>query len=115
MCLQAHIIKGTHLGLSVFAAGVPLTATFILNYSLFKMALRIRPSMTGFRPSEIFLFKKFESRNPQTFSAIATKEQTLLKEKKKIHFHSTEKHDYLLWCFDNSEVAESTKLKYSRP
>lgn len=83
MCLQAHIIKGTHLGLSVFAAGVPLTATFILNYSLFKMALRIRPSMPGFRPSEIFLFKKFESRNPQTFSAIATKEQTLLKEKKK--------------------------------
>lgn len=108
MCLQAHVIKGTHLGLSVFAAGVPLTATFILNYSLFEMALWIRPSTLGFRPSEIFLFEKFEpKKKTQNLSAIAIKEKILLKEMKSI---SREKHDYLLWCFDNSEVAESTKL-----
>lgn len=68
----------------MFAADVPLTATFILNYSLFKMALWIRPFMLGFRPSEIVLFKKFEPKKTQTFSAIAMKEKILLKEIKSI-------------------------------
>jgi len=40
--------------------------------------------MLGFRPSEIFLFKKFEQKNLQTPSAIAIKEKILLKEIKSI-------------------------------
>lgn len=40
--------------------------------------------MLGFRPSEIVLFKKFEPKKPQTFSAIAMKEKILLKEIKSI-------------------------------
>lgn len=69
MCLQAHIIKGTHLGL-VIEAGVHLTATFIFNYNLFKMALWIMPSMFDCGPNG-----KFEPKNPKPF-------QLLLKRRK---------------------------------
>lgn len=67
MYLQAYIIKGTHLGL-VIAAGGHLTATFIFNYSLFKMAPWILPSMFVFGWNE-----KFEPKPPKLFQLSLTR------------------------------------------